>query len=115
MKELQNHAKRLQCENGRLRAQVEKRRDLGERDVQDSGRALHPILLNREKEPIFPGEVDAPTDDELSSDSSPPLGLSPAKNTRAKLHKRTSHRPAFSVAFSGASRRARREAAIGQY
>ena len=37
MRELQGHAEHLLRENDRLRAQLEKRRDLGERDVQDSG------------------------------------------------------------------------------
>ena len=113
MKELQDHAKRLQRENDRFRAQVEKRRDLGGRDVQDSSRALHPVPHNRGKEPIIPDEADAPADDELSSGSSPPLGLLLTKNTRARSHKRTLHRPTFSDAVSGASHRVRREAGRG--
>ena len=96
MKELQDHAEHLQCENDLLYALVEKRHNLGGRDVQDSDQALHPIPRNRGKEPIILNEVDTPADDELSSGSSPPLGLSPAKNIRAKLHKKTTHRPAFS-------------------
>ena len=82
--------------------------------MKDSGRALHPVPRNRGKEPIIPDEADAPADDELSSGSSPPLGLSLAKNTRVKLRKRTSHCPAFNDVVSGASRRARREVGRGQ-
>ena len=59
MEVLQDHAERLQHENDRLRAQVEKKCDLGGRDVQDSGRALHPIPRNTEKEPIIPDKADA--------------------------------------------------------
>ena len=83
--------------------------------MQDSGRALHPVPRNRGNEPIIQDKTDAPADDELSSGSSPPLGPSPIKNTRAKSHKRTSHRPAFSDVISGVSRLARREASRGQY
>ena len=91
-----------------------KRRDLGGRDVQDSGRALHPVPRNRGKEPIIPNEADALADDELSSGSFPPLGLSLAKNIRAKSRKRTSHRLTFSDSVSGASRWVRRKAGRGQ-
>ena len=115
MKELHDHFECLQLENDWLRSQVEKRRNLGRRDMQDSGRAWHLVPQNRGKEPIIPYEANAPVDDELSLGSSPPLGLSPAKNTRAKSRKRTSHRPAFSDVISGASRRARREAGRGQH
>ena len=85
MKELQDRAERLQRENNQLWAYVEKKRNLGERDVQDRGQALHPIPHNRGKELIIPDEddADAPADDELSSSSSPLLGLSPAENIRA--------------------------------
>ena len=41
MKELQVHVERLQCENDRLQARVEKRHNLGGRDVQDSDQDLH--------------------------------------------------------------------------
>ena len=113
MKELQDHVECLQRENDWLRSRVEKIRDLGGKYLQDSGRALHPVPRNRGKEPIIPDEVDAPTDDELSSGSFPPLGLSPTKNTRAKSRKRTSHLPAFNNTVSGASHWARREADKG--
>ena len=58
-------------------------------EVRDSGQAAYSITHNKGKEPIIPTDVDTPADDGLSSGSSPPLGLSPAKNTRAKSHKRT--------------------------
>ena len=80
MKELQEHTKHLQHQNDRLRAQVGKRRDLDERDTQDSGQAKHPIILNKGKKPIILGDVDIPTNDELSLDSLPNLSL--AKTTR---------------------------------
>ena len=75
---------------------------------------MHPVPCNRRKEPIIPEEANAPVDDELSSGSSPPLGLSPTNNTRAKSRQRTLHHPTFSNVVSGASRRARREAGRGQ-
>ena len=88
------------------------------KDVRDSGQAMHPIAGNRGKEPIIPNDVDTPTDDELSSCSSPSLSLSSAKNardsTKARSRKRPSHHPAFSDAVSGTSRRARREAGMRQ-
>ena len=83
--------------------------------MQDSDRAWHLVPRNRGKEPIIPEEDDALADDELSSGSSSPLGRSPAKNTRAKLRKRTLHHHAFSDVVSGSSRWARREAGRGQY
>ena len=71
------------------------------------------------KGPVVPDDIDTPTDDELSSGSSPSLNLSLAKNTRestrTRLRKRPSPHPAFSDAISGASRRARREAGRRQY
>ena len=93
-----------------MRAQIEKSRDLG-KYAQDSGRAVHSIVGNRGKESIIPDDVNIPTDDELSSSSSPSLSLSPTKNaqesTKAKSRKRPSHHDAFSDAVSGASHRAR--------
>ena len=58
MRELQDCAEHLQHENDRLRAQVEKMRDLGERDVQDSGQARHPTADNKIKEPNVLDDVD---------------------------------------------------------
>ena len=42
MRELQDRVEHLQHENNHLQAQVEKRHDLGERDMQDSSQARHP-------------------------------------------------------------------------
>ena len=82
MRELQDRGEHLQHENDRLLAQVEKRRNLGERDVQDSSQARHLTACDKGKEPIVPNDVDTPADDELSSSSSP--NLSPAKSSRAR-------------------------------
>ena len=82
MRELKDRAEHLQCENDRLWAQVEKRSDLGERDMQNSGQARHPTAHDKGKEPIIPYDVDTPANDELSSSSSP--NLSPSKNSRAR-------------------------------
>ena len=81
MKELQAHVERLQQEKDRLRAQIETNCDLG-KDVPDNGRAVHPIAHNREKEPIVLDDVDTLENDELSSSSSSPLSLSPAKDAQ---------------------------------
>ena len=58
IRELEDRAKHLQCENDRLWAQVEKRRDLGKRDVLDSGQARHPTASDKENEPIVLDDVD---------------------------------------------------------
>ena len=74
---------------------------------------MHQIARNKGKELIIPNDVDTSADGELSSGSSSPFSLSPTKDTRGstntKLHKRPSQHPAFSDAFSGTSRKARRE------
>ena len=75
MKELQDCTKHLQRESDHLQAQVENRRDLGERNVQDNSQARHPIARDKGKESIVPDDVDTPTDDKLSLGSS--LNLSP--------------------------------------
>ena len=112
MKELQGHVKRLQPENDQLRAQIEKSRDLG-KYVQDRCRVAHPTARNKRKEPIVSDDVDTPADDELSSNNSPFLSLSPTKDaqgsTKTKSRKGASHHLAFSDAVSGASRKVRRE------
>ena len=99
-----------------MRAQIGKIYDLG-KNVRDSDRAAHPITHNKWKEPFVLDDIDTLVDDELSSDSSPFLSLSLAKNsresTKAKLRK-IAHHLAFSDAISGSSRRARREAGRGQ-
>ena len=73
MRELQDRAKHLQYENDRLQAQVEKRRNLGGTNMQDSDQARHPTTRDKGKEPIIPDDVDTPADDELSLGSSPNL------------------------------------------
>ena len=75
MKELQECAEHLQREKDRLRAQVEKGRDLDDRAVQDNGQAQHPVVHDKGKKPIFLDDVDILADDELSSDSSPDPSL----------------------------------------
>ena len=52
MRELQDRAECLQQEIYRLRAQVEERRNLREKDMQDSGQAKHPTTRNKGKESI---------------------------------------------------------------
>ena len=75
---------------------------------------MHPIARDRGRELVILDDVDIPTDDELSSRSSPSLSLSPAKNAqksaKAKSGKRPSHHPASNDAISGASLKARRDA-----
>ena len=82
MRELQDRAEHLQRENDHLRAQVEKKHNLGERNVQDSSHARHLIACDKGKEPIILDNVDTPIDDELSSGSSP--NPSPTKCSRAR-------------------------------
>ena len=80
----------------------------------DSDRAAQPITRDKRKKPIVPDDVDTPTNNELSSGSSPSLTLSPTKNARNSIKTRSSKRPsphpAFSDAISGASCKVRREA-----
>ena len=96
MKELQEHAEHLQRENDRLRSQVEKRRDLDERDTQDSGQEKHPIVRIKEKKPIALDDVDTSADDELSSSSSPNPSPKKSKSSKDRSHQRHSYHPAFS-------------------
>ena len=86
MKELKDRAEHLQHENDRLRAQVEKKHDLGERDVQDNGLARHLTAHDKGKEPIIPKDVDTLADDELSLGGSP--NLSTVKSSRARSRQR---------------------------
>ena len=71
-------------------------------------------LIVKEKCPLFPDNVDAPADDELSSgispSMSPPLGRNTRGSTNAKPQWKHSHRLALSDVFNDASGRARREA-----
>ena len=61
---------RLQLENDHLRAQVEERRNLGEKSEQDSEQAKHPTVRDKGKKPIVPDNINTLVDDELSLDSS---------------------------------------------
>ena len=74
---------------------------------------MYSITRNKGKEPVIPGDVDIPARDELSSGSSPSLGLSSTKNTweskKAKSCNRPSRHPAFSDGVSGAPHRVKRE------
>ena len=58
MKELQERSEYLQHENDRLRAHVEERSDLEERDAQDSDQAKHLVFRDKGKKPIILGDVD---------------------------------------------------------
>ena len=82
MRQLQDRVEHLQRENDRLGAQVEKRHNLGEKDVQDSNQARHPTTRNKGKEPIVSNNVDTLADDALSLGSSP--NLSSAKSSRVR-------------------------------
>ena len=75
MKELQECVEHLQREKDHLQAQVEKRRNLDERDAQDSGPAKHLVVF---------GDEDIQANDELSLSSSP--NPSPAKSNKDRLH-----------------------------
>ena len=99
IKELQERAKHLQHRNDRLGAQVEKRRDLDKRDVQDSGQVKRPVVRDKEKKAINLDDVDIPADDELSSSSSP--NISPVKSNKDRLRQRHSHHPMFNNSSSG--------------
>ena len=112
MRELQDHNKHLQCENDRLRAQVEKRRDLGERYVHDSGQARNLTARDKGKEPIVPDDVDTPANDDLSLSSSP--NLFSAKRSNARSRQRHFHCLAFSNADNGTFRQVRKEIGQGQ-
>ena len=62
---------------------MEKRRDLDERDTQDSGQAKHPVVRDEGKKPIALNDVDTLADDELSSGNLP--NPSPAKAKARKI------------------------------
>ena len=84
MRELQDRIEHLQLESDCLQAQVEKRQDLGEKDVQDSGQEKHPITQNKGKEPIVPDNMDTPAGDELSSGSLQDLSLTKSSKARSR-------------------------------
>ena len=106
MVKLRKHANRLEQENERLQTRLETNRG------DNSKGPVHPTppaQPNKGKEPILIGESDPPAGDELSSDSSPLLALSPPQNNaEAESKKRPLHRSSQSVSVS--RRRVRREA-----
>ena len=102
MRELQDRVEHLRRENDCLRVKVEKRHDLGKKDVQDSNQARHPTACNKGKELIAPDNIDTPADDELSSGNSPDLSLT--NSSRARSCQRRSRRPAFNNVDSGSFR-----------
>ena len=77
MAELRDHSNSLQQENERLQTSLETNR--GE-NSRGSVHLAPPTQPNKGKEPILMGESDPPTDDELSSGSSPLLDCSPPQN-----------------------------------
>ena len=101
MKELQERAEQLQCENDHLRAQVKQRHDLDERDAQDSGPTRHPTIHDKEKKPITLDDVDTLAAGELSSSSSPNPSPIKSKRNKDRTHQRHSHRFAFSDSNGG--------------
>ena len=82
MRELQDHAERLQQENNCLPAQVEERRNLSVKDAQDSIQEKPPTVHDKGKKPIVPENIDTLADDELSLGSLP--NLPPVKSNRAR-------------------------------
>ena len=106
MKELHKHVEQLQCENDRLRAQVEERRDLNERDAQDSGQAKHQVIRDKRKKPIAFDDVETPSGDELSSESFPNPSLAKSRSNKDRPHQRHSHCPVFSNSNGGTFRQA---------
>ena len=86
----------MQREKDRLCSQVEKRRDLDERDTQDSGQAKHPVVCVKGKKPIALDDVDTRADDELSSGSLLNPSLVKGKSNEDRSRQRHSHHPAFS-------------------
>ena len=69
MREFKDRTERLQRKNDCLQAQVEERRNLGERDVKDNDQAKHSTARDKGKKPTIPDNIDTPADDELSSGS----------------------------------------------
>ena len=98
MRELQDQAEHLQLENDRLKAQVEKRHNLGEGDAQDSGQAKYPTVRDKGKKPIISSDTDTPVDDELSSSISP--NPSPEKSNRARDARTALHSATPITAYS---------------
>ena len=87
--------------------------------MRDSGHDVQQIFRNKGKGPLSLHNIDTPTNNELSSGSSPFLNLSLAKNTQENIRTRLRKRPlphlAFNDTVSGASRKARKEAGRRKY
>ena len=106
MAELHEHANRLQQENERLRIRLETNQA---ENLQEAPQHVPLTRTNKGKEPTLPNHSDPPTDDELSSGSSPLLRHSPPRsNAEAKSRKRPPQHS--SRAISGTHRKKRREA-----
>ena len=74
---------------------------INERDAQDSGQAKRPVVRNKGKKPIALDDVETPTDDELSSGSSPNPSLAKSKSNKDRSSQRQLHHPTFSNSNSG--------------
>ena len=106
MAELREHVNRLQQENERLRIRLETNQA---ENLQEAPQHVPPTWTNKGKEPTLLDHSDPPTDDELSSGSSPLLRHSPPRsNAEAESRKRPPRHS--SRAISGTHRRTRREA-----
>ena len=105
MAELHEQANQLWEENRRLRTQLEAGRAGQSREPPCP---FPPSRLSKGKEVAAPNDVDLPTDDELSSGSSPLPRRSPSQNAaEAHSRKRPPRRSTRSISI--ARRRARRE------
>ena len=95
MAELCEHTNRFQQENEHLQTRLETNRGDNSKEPIHPTPPAHP---NKGKEPILMGKSDPPTDDELSSGSSPLLTRSPPQNNiEAESKKRPPRRSSRSV------------------
>ena len=106
MAKLREHANRLQQENERLRARLETN------EVENPQGVAQPVTLtlpDKGKGPALLDHNDHPTDDELSSDSSPlPRRSLPQNNVEAESRKRAPRQSSWVVSVT--HRQMRREA-----
>ena len=106
MAELLEHANRLQLGNERLRIRLETNRA---ENLQEAPQHVPPTRINKGKELGLPNHSDPPSDDELSSGSSPlPRHSPPQSNAEAESRKRPPRHS--NRAINGMRRRMRREA-----
>ena len=91
----------MQCENDRLRAQVEQSHDLDKKDVQDSNHVKDPTTRDKGKKPIALNDVDTSVDDELSLGSSLNPYSVKIKRNKDRTRQRHSHRPPFNDSNGG--------------